>query len=264
MMITDFEYDGITLSEMGYMLCQFDNRPSSTIDNGSVLDYGTVPVQYGTKEELTNVSYKDCLTATYQICKMNCNGLDDFEISFREFRELMAWLNRKEFHKFKLIDPDYLDVYYEASFNLSRIEMQGKIVGAELKCTTNRPFAVKEPQIIEWDATANAAYTIEDNSDEEGYIYPKLEVTVQSAGELVISNDRESTVCKVKNCTSGEKLTFDYPVITSSAASHKLAEDFNWTFPRLILAYRNRINNLSMSLPCSVKLTYSPIVKMGI
>ena len=75
-------------------------------------------------------------------------GYDNLEISIDELRSLSKWLNRKEFHKFKILSDEYLDIYFEASFNISKIELNGKIYGLELTLKTNRPFALQEPKNI--------------------------------------------------------------------------------------------------------------------
>ena len=143
----DFEYDGLCLSDMGYIICQFDAESSQTVSNGSQITFNTTSTLNGSKYEQTSSEYGECLETTIQICKNPCLG-DDMEIPFKELRDLMSWLNRKEFHKLKFLDGDYLDLYFEASFNVSRIELNGKVYGLELAVTTNRPFALREPRQI--------------------------------------------------------------------------------------------------------------------
>ena len=71
---------------------------------------------------------------------------DNLEISIDEIRLLTRWLNRKEFHKFKILNEEYFDIYFEGSFNISKIEIDGKVYGLELELKTKRPFALMEPQ----------------------------------------------------------------------------------------------------------------------
>ena len=103
-----------------------------------------------------------------------------------------------------------------------------------------------------------------DTSYEEGYIYPQMEITVKANGNLTIYNSMENRETYIKNCTLGEVITLDYPVIQSSDLSHNIQNDFNWTFFRVANTYDNSRNDLVISLPCSIKIKYSPIVKVGL
>ena len=62
-----------------------------------------------------------------------------------ETRELKRWLNRPEFHRFKLIQPDWADIYMEGSFNVNNIEFKEQTYLLELTFISNRPFALHEP-----------------------------------------------------------------------------------------------------------------------
>jgi hypothetical protein len=147
MRATDFEYDGKNLSDYGFVICNFDSKGLNTVNNGAVITFNTVPVFGGSKHHLTDTQYEDCLTSVIQICKNYCSS-DIKEITSTEMRQLTKWLNRKKFLKFKILDEDYIDLFFEASFNISRIEFDGIIYGLELEVFTNRPFALKEPEVI--------------------------------------------------------------------------------------------------------------------
>lgn len=259
----DFEYDGLCLSDMGYIICRFDAESSQTVSNGSQITFNTTSTLNGSKYEQTSSEYGECLETTIQICKNPCLR-DDMEIPFKELRDLMSWLNRKEFHKLKFLDGDYLDLYFEASFNVSRIELNGKVYGLELAVTTNRPFALREPkQIIVKNLVQNGTKSILDTSDEEGFIYPETEVTINESGTLSIYNAIEDRTMVIKNCVVGEVIKLDYPIISSSVSSHHLENDFNWVFLRIANSFKYKKNDLTISLPCTIKLKYSPIVKMS-
>lgn len=106
--------------------------------------------------------------------------------------------------------------------------------------------------------------SLNDISYEEGYIYPEMEITVKKDGDLKIHNSIENRETYIANCKANEIITFDYPVIRSSDSSHNIQNDFNWKFFRIANTYNNSRNDLVISLPCSIKIKYSPIVKVGI
>ena len=64
--------------------------------------------------------------------------------------------------------------------------------------------------------------------------------------------------------SSGEIITIDYPIITSSISEHKIQNDFNWKYFRIVNTFKTGRNNLSISIPCKIEMTYSPIVKLGV
>lgn len=266
MIITDFSYgeNNKRLSDFGFIVCRFDSGGLDTISNGAVVEFNTVSVQNGMKQELTSSTYSDCLETTIQVGKNPCaNG--NIEIDQTTFRELTRWLCRRKFLRFKPISNEYLDIYHEASISVSRIELDGKLVGLELEIRTNRPFALKEPRIINITNTeTNGKHSINDTSHEEGYIYPKTQIVVNQDGNLNIHNAIENRNTYIANVSAGEIITMDYPVITSSLSSHNIQNDFNWNFFRVANTFDNSRNDLTISLPCSIKIEYSPIVKVGL
>ena len=234
-------------------------------------------------------------------------------------RKVLAKFCAKKFLKLKFLCKEYIDLYFEASFNISRIEIDGKLYGLELEIITNRPFALKDPVTIEvrtkklytWEVYnktsndekdestgkfvtsykrdeypndgvityentgAKSKYyyvyygeknvaSINDISHEEGYIYPYTEIVALEDGNLNICNTIEDRDTYIANCKTNEIVIMDYPIIQSSDLSHDIQEDFNWNFFRVANTYDNSRNDLVTSLPCSIKVTYSPIVKVGL
>ena len=276
----DFSYDNKCLSDFGFIVCKFDSSGMETISNGSTITFNTVSTMHGMKKELTSSQYDECISATFQICKHSCtSGIQ--KISLIEVREIMRWLNRKGFHKFKLLEEDYIDLFFEASFNVSKIEINGEVYGFELEMTTNRPFALQEARTITFkntkeDIENNRVRLISNMSDEEGYVYPEMTVEITDLlssddgsedNILDIYNETEDRHSIVKNCEIGEVLTFNYPIIQSSLGdgrSSQIQKDFNWVFFRMANSFGNRINKVHFSLPCTITIKYNPIVKVGI
>ena len=260
----DFEYDGLKLSSFGYMICNFGSGGMQTISIGSQITFNTVATMNGSKHSLTSNEYKECLKSTIQICKSGCNS-KNYEIPSDELRMLSRWLNRSGFHKFKILNTEYIDVYFEASFNISQLEFHGATYGLELEVITNRPFALQEPRTKTiTHQESDEIHMIKDYSDVEGFIYPKTEITLSADGLLEITNQFENRVTAIKNCTAGEVITLDYPTIYTSKSDHKIQNDFNWNFFRLANTFKNSGNKISISLPCVMKLSYSAPIRLGL
>lgn len=263
MQFYDFEYDGISLSDLGYMVCSFDGKGLETVSNGSKLNFNTVRVHNGEKYELSNVEYDEYIELTFQICKHPCKANNDWEITMKEFNDLMRWLNRKQFNIFRIKEDNYIDIYFEASFNISRIEINGKLYGLELNMITNRPYALRNERTNIYNiTTSNGKFIIHNKSDDEGIIYPKMKIIVNQSGNLDIYNAFENRHTHIANCTQGEIITMNYPIIQSSLSSHKIQNDFNWNFFRLANTFREKKNEVTVSIPCSIELSYNPIVKV--
>ncbi|MCM1220287.1 MAG: hypothetical protein NC548_37970 [Lachnospiraceae bacterium] len=259
----DFEYDDLNLSDLGYIICNFNSVGLETVTGGSQISFNTIPVRNGEKFELISSEYDECLSAKFQICKNLCNE-KNAEISFKEYRDLMSWLNRKEFHKFKFLDGEYLDLFFNASFNLSRIELDGRLIGLELDMITDSPFAYQESEIININnQEENNTKIIYSKSDVEGYIYPYMEIKMNQSGDLTIYNSLDDRTMHIANCNEGEIITLDYPVIQSSDLSHKIQNDFNWNFFRIVNTFKNKKNVLTISVPCEIKIKYNPLIKFG-
>lgn len=262
MLAEDFQYNGEYLKDWGFMICKTDSSSGfESIDSDSQLSFETVNTN-GKKFEFVTSTYEDRIEITFQICKFSCNS-DPSAITLDESRELKRWLNQPTYKKFKLIQPDWADIYMEGSFNVVNIEFNGKVYFLELTFISNRPFALHEPVIYKTTLSlSNLTYKFFDSSDEIGHIYPNLKIKCLKAGELRIENSNENRVTLIKNCTVGEIITFTPELLISTTnPAHKIQNDFNYVFLRVSNSYRNRLNKLTFSIPVEMELSYSPYVK---
>lgn len=263
-MANDFEFNGKRLSDFGCIIASFDEKGLETID-GAEIAFNTISSFNGSMHHLISTQYESNLETTIQIAKYSCStGIQ--ELTATEHRVLTRWLSQKKFVKFKLLDEDHIDLYYMASITrIGRIELDGRLMGLELDIITNSPHAFKEPRLISISNTeVNGKHSINDISHEEGYIYPKTEIIINADGNLNIYNAIENRNTYIANVSAGEVITLDYPVISSSDSSHNIQNDFNWNFFRVANTFENSRNDLTISLPCSIKIEYSPIVKIGL
>ena len=122
----------------------------------------------------------------------------DMEISNDEYRDLIRWLNRREFLNFQLLgdeDDEHETCFFEASFNIDKIKIGDVLVGMELTMQTNKPFGYGQEQRVTWTVSdTTKTYLLSDISDEIGYIYPDITITINANGNL-IGLDRNGRVC---------------------------------------------------------------------
>ena len=277
----DFQYDGVILSDLGYMICRFD-AGEGKVSNGSQISFNTVSTRYGRKHELVSSSYNSYIEATFQICKKICDGSDIYDISLSEERQIMRWLNRSSFHRMVFLEDEWENIYFEASFNVAAIKMDGATVGFELTMITNRPYACSEytATITTDGSSSSVAYSginIETHqypsddivlavvTDDEGFIYPKeVKIIASDGGDITIKNATAGRETIIENCTANEQISLKYPVITSNASSHDLPTDFNWDFFCIASEYGLTVNKLEINTPCTVVITFESAVKINV
>lgn len=263
----DFEYDGQYLSDYGFIICDFNSSSGADIVSaGSIITFNTVSTNKGKKFSLTGTQYDECIQTTFDICK-NPDLYDDLQITNDEYRDLMRWLNRREFLKFQVLDEDDKEretCYYEASFNIDKIKINEILYGMELTMETNKPFGYGQEQSVSWNIVDESrSYLLSDISDEIGYTYPSMKITILKSGDLSIHNEMENCTMVFNNCTAGEVITIDgnAQIVTSSLSSHKIYNDFNFEFFRIGNTINNRNNRISVTLPCKLEISYTPIIK---
>lgn len=266
MYAVDFEYDGQYLSNYDFIICNFGNASDTdTISAGSKITFNTVSRNGGNKYSLIGTSYDECIQTTFDICK-NPELYDDLYITNDEYRDIMRWLNRKEFLIFQIFDKgeEQDSCYYNASFNISKILFNDRLYGLQLEMETDKPFGYGQEQKMSWHVNdTSKSKVICDMSDEIGYIYPSMKITVHRDGDLSIRNEQESCTMVIKNCIADEVISIDGNtlIVSSSIKSHRIYDDFNFEFFRIGNTINNRNNKISVSLPCDLEIRYSPIIK---
>lgn len=263
----DFTYDDQKLSDFGFIVCFFGNKGLETISNGSEITFNTSPILYGKKHILTSTEYSDTIQTEFDICLKNCIGKQEKAyIDLDKQRAIMRWLNRKTFHKLYIQDlnEEINSIYYEGSFNVEKVTINERVVGFHLTFICNRPFGIIDRKRKYVITDTEKPIIIQDNSDEIGSQYISAKIVCNETGDLLITNNWNNYSLSIKNCTVGEVISLDYPMITTSLDSHKIQNDFNFNFLQLHNNYDKRVNKFTFSLPCDVEIKYKEIVKVSI
>jgi len=261
----DFEYDGQLLSNFGFMICEFDGSYGvDMLETGFNITFDKASRNNGKKNSLISSHYDECYTTSFHICK-DPNKYDDLKISSDEYRELVRWLGRSEFLKFRIINEDDIGCapcYYNASFNFQKITINDILYGLALTMQTDAPFGYGDPYENTWEVEAGATIKFDDQSDEIGLINPEITVVCKATGDLVITNTSFASSMIINNCSVGEVISIsgDAQIITTSFPSHKIFNDFNYEFLAIGNNYDNRTNVISFSQPCTFTIKYNPII----
>lgn len=265
-MVDSFVYDGIDLKESGFIIVSFNGMTNGNVTTDSQRNFNHSSLFYGKYQPFLTTTYDTPLTMNFQIMALPCtsefNQTSNFEISLTQMRWLKTWLSRPEVHRLTFPNTIYDGIIWEGSFNVEEIVMGTKRIGAELTFTSNRPFGFTE---VTNSATlsANGVLSIENTSDEYGYIYPDMTVTLLANGNLSIVNNFDNRETTIANCTSGEILTFDKLLsLSSSISEHNIHSDFNYIFQRINKSPTSGVNVLTFSIPCTVSYTIRPIRKV--
>ena len=260
----DFEYDGQCLSDYGFIICDFNNPSgANVVSAGSKVTLNTVPRNNGKKRSITSVQYDDYIQATFDICKNPDIHDTDLKITNEEFRDLMRWLNRKRFLPFQFLREGFFEYdacFYNATFNIEKIEINSALCGLRLTMETDMPYGYGIEQTAQLVAGENEVYVY---GDEIGYIYPDMEITCNVAGDLIVTNNTYGGEMIIRNCAAGEVITIcgDTRIIQTSRSSHAIYNDFNFSFMYLGNDINNRMNSIAVSIPCTINISYKPIIK---
>ena len=208
----DFEYDGQLLSDHDCMICGIGNPPGvETVDFGNHVSLNTVRSIGTNKFYISSTGYDEPYTVSFQVAKLSpgmelAAPMDEYELS-----DMMRWLNRKNYYKFKPVykDGECSDVYYMGTFDVQPVELCGRIIGLDLTLKTDAPFGYYEPVRVHMSLrNPEDRYTLVDSSDETGFTYPAT-VTIEclADGDLVLKNTKDARHTEIKNCRAGEMLT---------------------------------------------------------
>lgn len=273
MYITDFEYAGHRLSEFSCVACHVGSSVDlNEIDIGCNITFNTVTNNHSSVRSITSSTYDNVYTTTFEVTKDFCNlDGDDIYFSPLEVRELIRWLNRREYYKFTPFDlnNELTNVSFYGSFNVTPLSYGEHTVALRLEFTSSSPFGYADPieskyMLLQGD---EQIYLFGD-SDEYTTLYPKITVKCFASGSLKITNRLTQNEVIVLNCVNGETITLDgeYKIIDTDNEKHKdtLFNDFNYSYFDILVSEYDSENIYDVSLPCEITISYSPIRKVGV
>ena len=269
-MYIDFEYAGHRLSDFGCILCSIDsNSGKYDVEIGCDITFTEVKNNISSIRSVASSRYENVYTATFDIIKYNCNDHDDVYMSSLEARNITKWLNRREYHKFMLVNDlsDDSNVHYYGSFNVKQIMFGYNILGLSLTFTSNAPYGfgdmIENKMML---LNPGEISRLHGDSDEYGIIYPKTIIRCFSNGDLKITNHTTGTSLEVKKCKNKEIVTIDgeHRIIYSSDTHTTLPNDFNYEYLDILVDETDSENEYSSTLPCELTVEYLPVRKVGV
>jgi hypothetical protein len=276
-MVSDFIFDGKLLSDFGYIAIQQDSEETPDV---SAMKFDTIQGARTDKAHRVSYNYEQNYTTTFTLIKNSCDleGDDLGFLNTYEISELTRWLARKQYKWFREIDDNEEnedDIWYEVQNRITKEYVGENVVGLNITVEANTPYGyTREISVVKDDVTE--PFELYVSSDEEGYIYPDIVISITTPGTLVINNENEDRATRIKNCTVGETITIygdDLQQIVSSIADRDFSNDFNYVFPRLCNLYEQGGNVLDVYMTdesgatktysVSLTFTYRGIRKVG-
>lgn len=269
----NFEYANERLSDYGMMICTFNGSGGTeAVSSGADITFSQAKASGSSRFSLYSFAYENAYTATFQICRLPCSSKAGKALYLMpdEVTAIQRWLCRKEYHRFKIDQDGYRNIYWNAVFQSKQIMRNGQIAGLEVTLFTDAPYAYHDPVTLTFDSPQETII-IYDSSDETGYIYPSIKIECLSDGSddqktFTLSNSFDNKVMRISNCIQGEIITIDGRslTITSSKSHPTLAADFNYFFPKIQNTYLDNKNIFTANTNCKITFTYSPIRKIGL
>lgn len=265
-MRNDFIFDGRLASDFNLMLCSIDK--GTGVDSSNVISNSTfttfTPVN-SDRQYFTGSTYDYVLTKTIQVCKTDDSNSGYFSLT--DIETLQRWLCRDDgYHSFAFVNDETESIIYNAKVSMNAIEYCDRIIALELTITTDSPYGYVS-RTHTYELAADETVVIIDYSSKTGSTPLNISMTCLSDGDYSLTCDLDSvhTISEIKNCTIGECINIsELCVISSSIASHDIANDFNYVFPRLSNTLLNNKNELTVNLPCKLTITYQIKRKAGI
>ena len=268
--LTDFTYCGKKLSDFSCVIGGVTvNAGIDAVSLGNQINLNPINLPFLKKQKSVYPTYDDMLESTISIIKDPCLNAPIFTQA--EARAIMRWLNQPTYREFI---PEYssndwmINSHYYVTFNVQPLVGGSDVYGFSLEMKSNAPFGYYDRVVITNNTTT---LSVEDTSDEQGYQYPIVELTVLTAGTVVLQNEADTRYTLIDNCVVGEVLTLngEKGTITSSELHDKLYSDFNYFYPRIINSMNDsgvdsRTNNYKVRANTAniTRFEYSPICKI--
>lgn len=270
-MYTDFEFANQRLSDFGCIMCHINTESGSReIDIGCDITFTTVKNNHSSVHSITSSSYENVYTTTFDIIKYSCNNSgDDIYMTSLEVRNLMKWLNRRSYHKFKLINDIVFesDMHHYGSFNVKQVMHGDNILGLSLTFTSNTPYGFAEMTELSFIVTdSDDTFEIYGDGDEYGVIYPTIRIRSFYDQSITITNKTTGHELSLDNCLENETITIDgeHKIIVSDNELHtSIANDFNYEYFDILIDEYDSANIYKVSAPCEISVHYSSIRKVG-
>jgi len=250
---TNFIFDGKSLSDFGFIICEFNGETNTSTPSN--ITFITLKVPDNDRRRFLSSNYEDVISFEFSIAKYESKK-NNLSINSYEDRAIRKWLCREDgFHELIIEQDDFYNIYYNAQINITPQMVCGRIRGYKLTITTDNVYGYTELLETEFDINSSTQYNFLALSDKADYFYPIWEITPLQNGDLhlKILEDINQTYTILKSVKANSKITID----SENGIIEGISPDnFNWQLPRIVQGYDETLNTITSTLPCHIKLKY--------
>jgi len=259
----DFVFDGVSCDEYGVFIAQFDN---ADIGKMGISQKTSLITEQSRKNDIFHIisqKYDEPLTFEMHIfCRDFSNITQEHE------RILKKWLMQRGKYKwFTILDKRYSGIWFKANIHSPENIRVNNVVAISFQVTCDAAYAYSDLIEEEFKLTnSNRTASIYVDNDDDSPIYPDMEITMLSNGNLEIKNDidKNKNIFKINDLKTGEIITIkgDLPSIESSKDT--INSNIYNRFSKYWLWLADGDNNITVSNNCILKLSYREKRRMGI
>ena len=250
MEISNFIFNGVSLADID-MIPGSINTDSQSM-TPATLNFTVTTTPTSKTKRFVSSHYDDTISFEIGIVKDPCASHDP-KIDIETDRFIRRWLIREDGFKIMRFEcEDYEDILVNCYLNVAPIYLYGALIGYTITGSTDSPYVSVVDYVKEFSLTGEGTVEIPATSDEIGFLYPKIEITPKSTGELIFGFSDNAKINTVANVTY--VLDCDKSIITGLSDPNK----FNWIFPRMQQDWNHTNQLFYCNKACDVKITYTP------
>lgn len=262
MIHADFTYDGISCDEYGVYVAEFDSIEVGKVGVAQATDLSTVTSRKGEVFHITSQHYSSPLQFEMQVFSK-----DFGDINQEHERILKKWLMQRGKYKwFSILDKRYANLWFKANIHSPENIRVNDVVGISFQVSCNAAYAYSDliGQEFDFSGSNKTALFYVDN-DDDSVLYPDMEITMLSAGDLTIRNniDTNKSYFKITGLQVGEIVTINGELPSIESTKDTLHKKIYDRFSKYWFWIADGENTITVSNNCILKLNYREKRKVG-
>lgn len=262
MIHADFVYDGISCDEYGVFIAELNG---TEVGKMGVVQKTSLVTEQSRKNNTFHIisqKYEEPLTFEMQIF---CRDFSD--ITQEHERILKKWLMQRGKYKwFTILDKRYAGIWLKANIHSPENIKVDDVIGISFQVTCDAAYAYSDLIEAEFElSNDNRIISIYVDNDDDSPIYPDMEITMLSDGDLEIKNDidENKNIFKITGLKTGEVITVKGELPSIESSNDVLFSNVYNRFSKYWLWIADGDNNITVSNHCILKLSYREKRRMG-
>ena len=154
MVATDFEFNGIKLTDVNWRIVNFNNSDDNEVAGGGEVTFNTSKAINSNRWNSHGKHYESPLSAKIQVAKYNCQSKQIDEISSYEQTYYKRILEDVDTYKpFRILCDGYEDIYYMATMKIQWYQVGGSIIGADSYSLSLRKTSNASAKLLVFEQT---------------------------------------------------------------------------------------------------------------